>query len=299
MEWKYKGVRVKRTEESRLWSHFSGLRPSCSLWICAWVQWWPSPIRSSFPRDRLLSDRVAGKFYVKGEQRAERVQDLFAEVAPRYDLINDLQSLGLHRLWKRRLLRLSAIRPGEHALDLCCGTGDIALALRARGAEVVGVDFSAPMLDVARQRASRDPVSKAVTFEQGDALRLRFPDESFDVVTISYGLRNLADIPRGLSEMHRVLRPGGRLLILDFGKPEWPPLRWLYFQYLARLVPVFGRLFFGDADTHGYILDSLRDYPAQRGVDALLRRLGFESTQTFNLLGGIMGLHEARKPPPS
>ena len=239
---------------------------------------------------------MAGKFYVKGEQRAGKVQDLFAEVAPRYDLINDLQSLGLHRLWKRRLLRLAAIRPGEQALDLCCGTGDIALALRARGAELVGVDFSGPMLDVARQRASRDPLTQAVPFEQGDALRLRFPDASFDVVTISYGLRNLADIPRGLAEMHRVLRPGGRLLILDFGKPEWPPLRWLYFQYLAHLVPVFGRLFFGDADTHGYILDSLRDYPAQRGVDALLRGLGFGTTQTFNLLGGIMGLHVAHKP---
>lgn len=239
---------------------------------------------------------MAGKFYVRGERRAEKVRDLFAEVAPRYDLINDLQSLGLHRLWKRRLLGLAAIRPGERALDLCCGTGDIALALRAEGAEVVGVDFSEPMLDVARQRASRNPATQTVAFEQGDALRLRFPDGSFDVVTISYGLRNLADIPQGLAEMHRVLRPGGRLLILDFGKPEWPPFRWLYFQYLAHLVPVFGRLFFGDADTHGYILDSLRDYPAQKGVDALLRGLGFGSTQTFNLLGGIMGLHLAHKP---
>lgn len=253
------------------------------------------PIRSSFPGHRLLSAGVAGKFYVKGERRAERVRDLFAEVAPRYDLINDLQSLGLHRLWKRRLIRLAAIQPGDKALDLCCGTGDVALALRARGAEVVGVDFSGPMLDVARDRAARDRDSREIQFEQGDALALRFPDRSFDVVTISYGLRNLSDIPRGLEEMHRVLRPGGRLLILDFGKPEWPPLRWLYFQYLAHLVPVFGRLFFGDADTHGYILDSLRDYPAQRGVDALLKRVGFGATQTFNLLGGIMGLHVARK----
>ena len=241
---------------------------------------------------------MAGKFYAEGETRAARVEDLFAAVAPRYDLINDLQSFGLHRVWKRRLVRLASVRPGENALDVCCGTGDVAFALVRAGAETTGFDFSAPMLDVARRRAAALPGStRAVPrFIQGDALSLPFADASFDVVTISYGLRNLADIDRGLSELTRVLRPGGRLLVLDFGKPELAAWRRLYFAYLRWCVPVFGRFFCGDADTHGYILDSLQKYPAQRGVDAKLRGLGYEETQVSDLLGGVMGINHGRRP---
>ena len=241
---------------------------------------------------------MAGKFYAEGETRAARVEDLFAAVAPRYDLINDLQSFGLHRVWKRRLVRLASVRPGEHALDVCCGTGDVTFALAREGAEATGFDFSAPMLDVARRRAAAllGSFRSAPRFVQGDALSLPFVDASFDVVTISYGLRNLADIDRGLRELTRVLRPGGRLLVLDFGKPELIAWRRLYFAYLRWCVPVFGRLFCGDADTHGYILDSLQKYPAQRGVDAKLRGLGYEATSVSDLLGGVMGINHGRRP---
>lgn len=240
--------------------------------------------------------RVASKFYVEGETRAARVEDLFAAIAPRYDLINDLQSFGLHRWWKRRLLKLAAVRPGEAALDVCCGTGDVAFALAAAGATVTGFDFSEPMLQVARQRAGR--LSGSITppdFRQGDALNLPFPDAAFDVVTISYGLRNLADFDRGMRELARVLRPHGRLLVLDFGKPDNALWRWGYFQYLRWFVPVFGRVFCGDGDTHGYILDSLKKYPAQRGVDAKLAELGFAERRVVNLLGGVMGINWARR----
>ena len=241
---------------------------------------------------------MAGKFYAEGETRAARVEDLFAAVAPRYDLINDLQSFGLHRVWKRRLVRLASVRPGEHALDVCCGTGDVTFALAREDAEATGFDFSAPMLDVARRRAAAllGSFRAAPRFIQGDALCLPFADASFDVVTISYGLRNLADIDRGLRELTRVLRPGGRLLVLDFGKPELLVWRRLYFTYLRWCVPVFGRLFCGDADTHGYILDSLQKYPAQRGVDAKLRGLGYEETTVSDLLGGVMGINHGRRP---
>jgi demethylmenaquinone methyltransferase/2-methoxy-6-polyprenyl-1,4-benzoquinol methylase len=238
---------------------------------------------------------VASKFYVEGDARAARVEDLFATIAPRYDLINDLQSFGLHRLWKRRLIRLAAIRPGELALDVCCGTGDVAFALAASGATVTGFDFSEPMLAVARNRARSVAPGASPVFQQGDALNLPFADASFDVVTISYGLRNLADFDRGVRELARVLRPGGRLLVLDFGKPDNALWRWGYFQYLRWLVPIFGRLFCGDGDTHGYILESLKKYPAQRGVDATLAELGWTERRVVNLLGGVMGINYGRR----
>lgn len=238
---------------------------------------------------------MASKFYVEGDARAARVEDLFAAIAPRYDLINDLQSFGLHRLWKRRLIRLAGIRPGELALDVCCGTGDVAFALAAAGATVTGFDFSEPMLAVARNRARAVAPGASPVFQQGDALNLPFADASFDVVTISYGLRNLADFDRGVRELARVLRPGGRLLVLDFGKPDNALWRWGYFQYLRWLVPIFGRLFCGDGDTHGYILESLKKYPAQRGVDAKLAELGWSERRVVNLLGGVMGINYGRR----
>lgn len=238
---------------------------------------------------------MASKFYVEGDARAARVEDLFAAIAPRYDLINDLQSFGLHRLWKRRLIRLAGIRPGELALDVCCGTGDVAFALAAAGATVTGFDFSEPMLAVARNRARAVAPGASPVFQQGDALNLPFADASFDVVTISYGLRNLADFDRGVRELSRVLRPGGRLLVLDFGKPDNAFWRWGYFQYLRWLVPIFGRLFCGDGDTHGYILESLKKYPAQRGVDAKLAELGWSERRVVNLLGGVMGINYGRR----
>ncbi|HAB15727.1 MAG TPA: bifunctional demethylmenaquinone methyltransferase/2-methoxy-6-polyprenyl-1,4-benzoquinol methylase UbiE [Verrucomicrobiales bacterium] len=242
---------------------------------------------SGYPRP------VPGKYYVPSDARADRVADLFATIAPRYDLINDLQSLGLHRWWKRRMIRLAQIQQSDQALDVCCGTGDVAFQMAAAGAEVTGVDFSEPMLSVARSRGAK--LGSQVRFLRGDALALPFSDSSFDVLTISYGLRNLADWEAGLKEFKRVLKPGARLLVLDFGKPDLAAWRWLYFQYLRHGVPRFGRWFFGDADTHGYILDSLIAYPAQRGVDAGLRQLGFGETRIFNLFGGIMAINLARK----
>lgn len=240
---------------------------------------------------------MANKFYDPSEARAARVNDLFAAIAPRYDLINDLQSLGLHRAWKRRLVTLAEPRRGRTALDLCCGTGDVAFALAARGAEVTGLDFSAPMLAVAARRSAAIPDSafRAPHFLQGDAQNIPFPDHAFDVVTISYGLRNLADLERGLREMLRVLKPGGRLLVLDFGKPDNAAWRALYFGYLRWLVPVFGKLLCGDAATHAYILESLKHYPGQRGVDAKMRELGCVNPRIVNLLGGIMSINVGEK----
>lgn len=236
-------------------------------------------------------------YYQTGEQRAERVNDLFAAIAPRYDLINDLQSFGLHRWWKRRLLQLAAVKPGDSALDLCCGTGDVAFALAAAGARTTGVDFSAPMLAVAEARKAKAGELQGLVFLQGDALRLPFPDAHFEVVTISYGLRNLASVEAGLREMWRVLKPGGRLLVLDFGKPDNAAWRVAYFAYLRIAVPVFGRIFCRNAAAYAYILESLQHYPAQRGVDGMVRALGAPDPQIVSFLGGVMSINVAVKPP--
>jgi demethylmenaquinone methyltransferase / 2-methoxy-6-polyprenyl-1,4-benzoquinol methylase len=239
------------------------------------------------------------KFYQPGEQRAAKVGDLFAAIAPRYDLINDLQSLGLHRRWKHALIQMAEIKPGDRALDLCCGTGDITFALQAAGANVVGIDFSPAMLAVAQERAKNihGPAGPGrLQFLCADALKIPFDNGSFDVVTVGYGLRNLASWERGLEEMARVARPGGRLLALDFGKPENKVWRAIYFAGLKFLVPLFGKIFCKDAAAYAYIFESLRDYPAQRGIAAKMESLQCRDIQVRQLLGGAMSIHFGRKP---
>ncbi len=231
-------------------------------------------------------------FYAPGEQRAAKVSDLFAAIARRYDLINDLQSLGLHRRWKKRVADLAAVTPGARALDLCCGTGDLALALARRGAAVTGLDFSAPMLEVAaRRKQGSNPV-----FIQGDAMQTPFPDGSFDIVTMGYGLRNLASWEKGLAEMQRVARPGGKIIILEFGKPANPLWRSLYFAHLKCSVPLTGWLFCGNAQAYAYILESLKHYPAQLAVGARMIEMNFTNVRVFNCLGGAMAINYGETP---
>jgi demethylmenaquinone methyltransferase/2-methoxy-6-polyprenyl-1,4-benzoquinol methylase len=254
---------------------------------------------------------MANAFFDPGDQRAAKVHDLFSRIAPRYDLINDLQSFGLHRYWKRRVVRLARPQPGQRALDLCCGTGDLALALARRGARVVGLDFSEQMLEAAERRQSgiRSPVpasrlhasrithhaSPPPHFVRGDAQRIPFLDNSFDIVTVGYGLRNLANWEAGLREMRRVANPGGRLVVLDFGKPDNALWRALYFGYLKLFVPWLGRIFCGSAGAYAYILESLKQYPAQHAVAAKMRALGLANVRVVSLLGGAMSINYGEK----
>jgi demethylmenaquinone methyltransferase/2-methoxy-6-polyprenyl-1,4-benzoquinol methylase len=267
---------------------------------------------------------MAETFFVQGSQRAARVQDLFGRIASRYDLINDLQSLGLHRFWKARVLKLARAQPGERALDICCGTGDLAVGLTRHGAKVVGLDFSRPMLEIAQSRVrkretggrrqeigagsqwsvvgSQSPTPRPTDhgvsnpfFIRADAQHLPFAKNSFDIVTIGYGLRNLADWEAGLSEMTRVARHGGRLVVLDFGKPTNALWRGLYFGYLKLVVPMLGRLFCGDAVAYAYILESLKHYPAQSGVGEKMREMGLANVSIINLLGGAMSINYGEK----
>jgi demethylmenaquinone methyltransferase/2-methoxy-6-polyprenyl-1,4-benzoquinol methylase len=232
-------------------------------------------------------------YYRPGAERGPQVHALFATIADRYDLINDLQSLGMHRHWKRRLVSDASVGTGQNTLDVCTGTGDIAFRLEAAGAQTVGVDFSLPMLRVARRRSRS--LGLSIPLLAADGLRLPFVDAAFDRVTIGYGLRNLPDFKAALLEFHRVTRPGGRLLVLDFGKPTQRLWRGCYFAYLRLALPVLGRVFCGDAAAYAYILESLRHYPDQHAIVRLLETTGWQDVRATNFLGGIMSLHSARR----
>ena len=242
---------------------------------------------------------MSNTFYVPGEQRAAKVNDLFARIARRYDFLNDLQSFGLHRRWKRRVAALAQVAPGACALDLCCGTGDLAFRLAGQGAITTGLDFSPEMLAVARSRKEKAGAGSQPSgpdFIQGDAQQLPFSENSFDVVTIGYGLRNLTSWERGLEEMHRVVRPGGRLIVLDFGKPANPLWRTIYFTHLKISVPLIGLIFCGNASAYAYILESLKHYPAQLAVAEKMQALKLKNIRIINLLGGAMAINYGEKP---
>ena len=237
---------------------------------------------------------MPNKFLSYDAERAPKVRRLFTVLAPRYDLANDIQSFGLHRRWKRRLVAMATrgARPGWRVLDLCCGTGDLVFAARRCGAPLVlGLDFTEAMLAIALRRRAAGEGDDGSQFVQGDALRLPFADASFDAITIGYGLRNVADIEASLGEMLRVLRPGGRIGVLDCGKPDNPLVRALFFGWLRVMLPVVGWLFHRDADTYLYVLESLRGFPAQRGLEAMMRGAGMANVRVENLLLGTMAIN--------
>lgn len=224
------------------------------------------------------------------DRKRRYVQDLFGRVADRYDLTNDVMSLGLHRRWKKTLLRLADTRPGHHVLDLAAGTGDLALRVAPRvrpAGRVVAVDLARPMMNVGRGRAG----AQAVEWVAGDALKLPFRDRSFDRVVVGYGLRNFADLEGSLAEILRCLRPGGRFLSLDFGKPRRPLLRRAYLAYLDVSTRAVGWALHRDPEAYLYIPESLRQVPDQRGVAEAMRRAGFVRCGFLELLFGTMAIN--------
>lgn len=243
----------------------------------------------------------SGSYYDPGAQRSDKVRALFARIAGRYDLLNDIQSLGMHRRWKRRVISLTKPGPGERALDVCCGTGDIALALFDAGCNVTGVDFTQEMLRLAaRRQLDRSSISRprpmgGIMFLEGDAQALPFENRSFDIVTMGYGLRNLRSWERGVEEMVRVLAPGGRVAVLEFGKPTFGPWRGVYIAYLNVFVPVLGKLFCGDSKAYAYILESLKHYPGAGVVAEKMKTLGLKNVKVINLVGGAMTINFGEK----
>jgi len=226
--------------------------------------------------------------------KARRVRGVFDSVAGRYDLMNDLMSAGAHRLWKRFTLALANLRPGQRALDVASGTGDLAAGLaRQVGAKglVVLSDINAAMLARGRDRLLDAGVVGNVAFVQADAERLPFADATFDCITIGFGLRNVTDKPAALRAMHRVLKPGGQLLVLEFSRPRAPGLKPLYDAYSFRVLPWLGRLVAQDETSYRYLAESIRMHPDQDTLLEMLRAAGLEGCRYHNLAGGIVAVH--------
>jgi|SRR5580765_3462933 demethylmenaquinone methyltransferase/2-methoxy-6-polyprenyl-1,4-benzoquinol methylase len=225
------------------------------------------------------------------EGKRRYVRALFATIADRYDFITVALSYGQDRRWKRRLVTMAGPGPGTRALDLATGTGDIAFACDQAGARVVGLDVTHRMIELARSkirgRANRAPPS----FLVGDMLALPFPDAAFDVVTTGYGLRNVPDLPRAIAEIHRVLKPGGQLLSLDFNRPSNPIVRSAYLVYLTLVGGALGWVLHRDPDTYRYIPASIRQYPGAAAVARLMQSHGFVRAKYHRVLGGLMAIH--------
>ncbi|MGH8619437.1 MAG: bifunctional demethylmenaquinone methyltransferase/2-methoxy-6-polyprenyl-1,4-benzoquinol methylase UbiE [Burkholderiales bacterium] len=228
---------------------------------------------------------------VPEDEKASRVAGVFSSVAGRYDLMNDLMSGGLHRLWKRFAVELSGVKAGDRVLDVAGGTGDLARLFARRvgaGGEVVLTDINAGMLGVGRDRLQDE--GTLLPCIRCDAERLPFPDRSFDCVSVAFGLRNMTRKERALAEMRRVLTPGGRLLVLEFSR-IWKPLAPLYDAYSFGVLPALGRLVAGDAGSYRYLAESIRRHPGQEELKTLLESAGLERVEYFNLAAGAVALH--------
>jgi demethylmenaquinone methyltransferase/2-methoxy-6-polyprenyl-1,4-benzoquinol methylase len=220
---------------------------------------------------------------------------MFDRIAGIYDRLNSVMTAGLHHKWRARAVDLAAVGPGDRVLDIATGTGDLALALAALvapGGEVVGSDFSERMLSLAREKASG---LQDVQFEFGNALQLPYPDDSFDAATVGFGARNFSDLRRGLSEMVRVVRPGGRVVVLEITTPRRPPLSTFFSLWFDRAVPVLGRVA-GDADAYSYLPESVRRFPGPETLAALMWDCGLRDVRYVLTAGGIIALHTGAVP---
>ncbi len=235
---------------------------------------------------------------VPSDEKVRKVAAVFTSVASKYDLMNDLMSLGVHRLWKRFTLAISGVRAGHKVLDLAGGTGDLAKAFGERvgdGGEVYLADINASMLTVGRDRLTDAGLTRNIFFTQANAEVLPFIDNYFDRVSIAFGLRNVTDKLAALKSMCRVLRPGGQLLVLEFSKPVLPVTQAIYDQYSFSLLPKLGEWVAGDAASYQYLVESIRRHPDQDALKQMILEAGFDRCEYHNLTNGVVALHRAWK----
>ncbi len=238
-----------------------------------------------------MTDKVNfGDTLVTPDEKTRRVGGVFSSVARNYDVMNDLMSGGMHRLWKDRFVTKVCPRPGERILDMAGGTGDIAFRMAARGASVMVSDINPNMLAVGRERAAKRAID-GLSWQQENAEALSFPDAHFDAYTIAFGIRNVTDIPASLQEAHRVLKRGGRFYCLEFSTSEWPGFGQLYDRYSDAVIPRIGKLVAGDEDSYRYLVESIRRFPRMEAFRAMIDEAGFKSTSATPILGGLVAIH--------
>ncbi|MGB1335602.1 MAG: bifunctional demethylmenaquinone methyltransferase/2-methoxy-6-polyprenyl-1,4-benzoquinol methylase UbiE [Luminiphilus sp.] len=250
-------------------------------------------------QDNLTDDSTDfGYERVKTAEKAGRVREVFDSVAAQYDLMNDLMSGGLHRLWKRFTIELSAVRSGQTVLDIAGGTGDLAAKfskLVGTDGKVILADINAAMLSVGRDRLIDKGALSNIDVVQADAQFLPFEDNSIDCITIAFGLRNVTDKAKALRSMHRVLKPGGRVLVLEFSKPTSPLLSKVYDAYSFSALPAMGKLITDDADSYRYLAESIRKHPDQESLLEMVEDAGFVDCRYHNMTGGIVAVHRGIK----
>lgn len=232
------------------------------------------------------------------DQFAGQIRGMFDRIAGVYDLMNSAMTAGMHHRWRERAADRAELEPGEVALDVCCGTGDLAFELARRvgpQGRVIGCDFSERMLDLAREKASSRDLAGSVRFEWADALALPYDDESFDAVTVGFGVRNLASPEAGTRELARVLKPGGRLVILEITNPTRPPLSTFFSLWFDRAVPLLGTVA-GDREAYTYLPESVKRFPPPEGLALIMDRSGLERIRYTVLAGGIIAIHSGARP---
>jgi len=235
---------------------------------------------------------------VPWEEKQQKVADVFHSVAGNYDVMNDTMSMGLHRLWKRRAIQLTGVRTGQTVLDLASGTGDLAkqmAALVGPTGKVVFSDINASMLAEGRARMESQGLIGNIRYAQINAENIPFPDDTFDCVTIGFGLRNVTDKQKALNEMCRVIKPGGRVLILEFSQVTMPGLKPIYDAYSFHLLPKMGKWIAKDEESYRYLAESIRKHPDQQTLKGMMTDAGLEDTEFFNLNGGIVAIHRGFK----
>lgn len=232
------------------------------------------------------------------DKKVDAVAEVFHSVAAKYDIMNDLMSGGIHRLWKRHTISQSGVRAGQKVLDIAGGTGDLTSKfsrLVGQSGQVVLADINDSMLKVGRDKLANLGVVGNVQYVQANAEELPFPDNTFDCITIAFGLRNVTDKSKALASMQRVLKPGGRLLVLEFSKPETECVSQIYDQYSFRLLPFMGKLIANDAESYRYLAESIRMHPDQETLKGMMQEVGFERVTYQNMTGGIVALHKGFK----
>jgi len=230
--------------------------------------------------------------------KATKVAEVFHSVAAKYDIMNDLMSFGVHRLWKRFAIDCSGVRPGQKVLDLAGGTGDLTAKFSrivGKEGQVVLADINDSMLKVGRDKLRDLGVVSNVSYVQANAQALPFPENTFDLITIAFGLRNVTDKDEALRSMYRVLKPGGRLLVLEFSKPSNEMLSKAYDLYSFNLLPTMGKMIANDSESYKYLAESIRMHPDQDTLKGMMDNAGFDQTQYYNLTGGIVALHRGYK----